>query len=115
MNDWRQNEMDNHFAIDEKAEKLFKEMTGLDLYNHTHEEYQNWYHQQLIKEAEIDSYTKEILRSAENIIEGEDYSQIFAILKNYDLLVKQHMNRSEEMDLPFWCYCLFGLNEKQGA
>lgn len=103
--------MDNHFAIDEKAEKLFKEMTGLDLYNHTHEEY----HQQLIKDAETDSYTREILRSAENIIEGKDYSQICAVLKNYDLLIKQYMSRSEEMDLPFWCYCLFSLNEKQGA
>lgn len=36
--------MDNHFAIDEEAEKFFKEITGLDLHNHTHEEYQNWYH-----------------------------------------------------------------------
>lgn len=91
---------------------IFKEITGLDLDNHTHEEYQNWYHSAMRKEAENDPYTREILSSVEHIIEEKDYSQLFAIMKNYDTLVKERSNNVNDMKLPYWCYG-FGLRPEE--
>ncbi len=101
--------MDN-IPIDDfinSMEPLFKEITGLDLHNHTQEEYEEWYHGALKKEAENDKYTKEILKMTEDIIENKEYSTLSQIMRNYDALVKGKYGYDiEGEELPYWCYCL---------
>lgn len=76
------------FDFEDNMTEIFKEVTGLDLHNHTNEEWQNWYHEAMRQAAIIDPYTQEIISSAERIIENKDYSQLCAILRNYDYYVK---------------------------
>lgn len=90
------------------SDKLFKTITGLDPHNYTNEEWQEWYHNAIKLEAETNEYTREILRTAEDIIKNKDYSMIIHILKNYDYYVKLAQGTTE-LNYPFWCYC-FGRN-----
>lgn len=47
---------------------LFKKTTGLDYDNHKPEEYNEWYHDQMVEATQDDPYNKEILNMAEIII-----------------------------------------------
>lgn len=94
----------------DNLEEMFKKITGLDLKNHTNEEWQSWYHEITKQIAKENAYEREILNSAERIIENKDYSQLCAILKNYDhyvkLTIKDIVGLTEEY--PFWCQsCIF--------
>lgn len=101
--------MDNFSSLDfnNNMDTIFKKITGLDLRNHTEEEWQEWYHNNMRESAKTDSYVADILDCAERIIEKKDYSTLCAILKNYDYYVKLATN-STRLDHPFWCYG-FGL------
>lgn len=104
--------MDNEIMIDfiDSMKPLFKEITGLDIDNHTEEEWENWYYNSRKKEAEDDKYIEEIMNTAERIIEHRSYSTLYSILVNYDHYVKLASNRENDY-LPFWCYCYFDGNE----
>lgn len=104
--------MDNFSSMDfinNNAKILFKEITGLDLENHTNKEWQDWYHKIMRQAAQEDTYEKEILDSAEQIIENGDYSQLCSILRNYDHYVKLANDTIHLTKYPFWCYA-FGMN-----
>lgn len=105
--------MDNFSPIDfnDSMEEIFKEVTGLDLKNHTDEEWQNWYYEAMKRAAQEDTYEKEILDSAERIIENRDYSQLCSILRNYDHYVKLASDTINLTEYPFWCYG-FRMNPK---
>lgn len=86
--------------------KEFKKVTGLDLYNHTHEEWEEWYYKQLKKIAEEDSYTRELLAFSELIINNKEYSTLMRVLESYDTLVKKtsEIKYPKDNKYPFWCY-----------
>lgn len=99
------------FFIQNK-EKLFKQITNLDLKNHTKEEYQEWYHNTERLIAEYDKYEAEILRSTEQIIEERDYSQLIHVLRNYDYYVKLAQGKTDDKEYPFWCRC-YGFKDSE--
>lgn len=103
--------MDNFSSVvfNDDMGEIFKEITGLDLNNHTNEEWQNWYHEAMQQAAQKDTYEQEILNSAEQIIEKKDYSQLCSILRNYDHYVKLANDTLHLIEYPFWCYG-FGMN-----
>ena len=88
---------------------LFKKMTGLDYDNHKPEEYNEWYHNKIIEASQSDSYTKEIVKMAEDIIKNNNYPTLVSILENYDSLVKEKFGYDQPGDYPYWCYG-FGYN-----
>lgn len=88
----------------------FKEVTGLDLYNHTKEEWEEWYYKKLKEIAHEDTYTEELLRFSEVIIQGKEYSTLMRILEQYDRIFKKQSQFAYPKDdkYPFWSYCLGG-------
>lgn len=98
-----------------------KEKDGFDIRNHTQEEWNEYWMKLCRKEAETDRYTEEILKITEQIIENKEYSHLFAIMRNYDELVKGNVNRYrkengleplERQELPYWCYA-FGMDPEK--
>lgn len=48
------------------------------------------------------TYEEAIQLMCEELIKAPERLKV--VLKNYDSLVKQKIEKSEEMELPYWCY-----------
>lgn len=53
----------------------------------------------------MNDYDKEIDRAVDFLLEQEDHRTLRAILRNYDMLVKEQANSNINFELPYWCYC----------
>ncbi len=78
----------------------------------SHDEFQKYWLILTKKDAETDTYCKEVLDRVISIIDEKDYSHLYDMMCSYDKIVKRYDElmsgkKYKYGEHPFWCY-VFG-------